>query len=82
MFAWKERNGGADFHARYLLTDIGGVSVDAGFSAEGGHQKVQLGLLDFDFVQNKLGTFARNSAVYDLVEPVLEIRSDGSVHRV
>jgi hypothetical protein len=82
LFAWKERNGGADFHARYLLTDIGGISVDAGFSAEGGHQKVQLGLLDLDFVQNKLSAFARNSAVYDLVEPVLEIRSDGSVHRV
>jgi hypothetical protein len=64
------------------LTDIGGIGVEAGFSAVGGHQKVQLSLLDLDFVQNKLGAFARNSGVYDLVEPVLEIRSDGSVHRV
>lgn len=82
LFAWKERNGGADFHARYLLTDIGGISVEAGFSAEGNHQKVLLGLLDLDFAQSKLSAFARNSAVYDLVEPVLEIRSDGSVRRV
>jgi hypothetical protein len=42
LFTWRERNGGADFHARYLLTDMGGISVDAGFSAMGAHQKVQL----------------------------------------
>jgi len=45
LFAWKERNGGADFHARYLLTDVGGLNVDAGFSAEGAHQRVPLALL-------------------------------------
>jgi hypothetical protein len=72
---------GADFHARYLLTDVGGMSVDAGFSAEGAHQKVQLGLLSLDFAQKKLSAFARNSVVYELVGPVLEIRSDGSVRR-
>lgn len=82
LFGWKERAGGADFHARYLLTDIGGINVEAGFSAEGAHQKVQLGLLDLDFAQNKLSALDRSSTVYDLVEPVLEIRSDGSVRQV
>jgi hypothetical protein len=82
LFTWKERDGGADFHARYLLTDIGGISVEAGFCAAGVHQKVQLALLDLDFVRNKLSVFARHSTVYELIEPVLEIRSDGSVHRV
>jgi hypothetical protein len=82
LFVLKERKGGADFHARYLLTDIGGMNVESGFSAEGPHQHVQIGLLDLDFSQTKLGTFARNSTVFDLVEPVLEIHSDGSVRRV
>jgi hypothetical protein len=37
-FCWRERNGGEDFHARYLLTERGGISVKAGFSADGNHQ--------------------------------------------
>ncbi len=82
LFAWKERAGGADFHARYLLTDVGGINVEAGFSAEGAHQKVQLGLLSLDLAQNRLNALVRNSTVYDLVGPVLEVRSDGTVHRI
>jgi hypothetical protein len=82
IFGWKERAGGADFHARYLLTDVGGINVEAGFSAEGAHQKVQLGLLPLDLAQNRMNALVRNSTVYDLVGPVLEIRSDGSVLRV
>ena len=81
LFTWRERHRGADFHARYLLTDVGGMNVDAGFSAEGAHQMVQIGLLDFDFAQKKLRAFARDSVVYELIKPVLEIRSDGSVRR-
>lgn len=82
LFAWKERAGGADFHARYLLTDVGGMNVEAGFSAEGAHQKVQLGLLSLDLAQNRMNALVRNSTVYDLVGPVLEVRSDGTVHRI
>jgi hypothetical protein len=82
LFAWNERDGGEDFHARYLLTDIGGISVDAGFSADGAHQTVQLALLNSDFTKRKLAAFARDSVVYELVEPILEIASDGAVHRV
>jgi hypothetical protein len=82
LFSWKECTGGADFHARYLLTDIGGMNVEAGFSAEGAHQKVQLGLLTFDLAKKWLSAFERDSTVYELVGPVLEVRSDGSVHRI
>lgn len=82
LFSWKERIGGADFHARYLLTDVGGINVEAGFSAEGDHQMVQLGLLPLALAQSKLNALLRNSPVYDLVGPVLEVRSDGTVHRI
>jgi hypothetical protein len=82
LFGWKERLGGDDFHARNLLTDIGGMSVEAGFSAEGAHQRVQLGLLTSDLVQSKMNALARTSTDYDLVGPVLEIHADGSVQRV
>ncbi len=81
LFAWKEQVGGADFHARYLLTDVGGMNVEAGFSAEGAHQKVQLGLLPMALAQSRLDALLPTSAVYDLVGPVLEIQSDGTVVR-
>ena len=82
LFGWKEKNGGADFHARYLLTDKGGMNVEAGFSAEGAHQKVQLTLLDLALCQSKKDSFARGSAAYELIEPVLEIFSDGNVRKL
>jgi len=82
LYAWQEKAGGEDFHARYLLTDVGGISVEAGFSADGAHQNVQLGLLATDFCQEKFNAFARASSVYSLVEPVLEILSDGTVRRI
>ncbi len=82
LYPWREKRQGEDFHARYLLTDVGGIKVDAGFSAEGGHQNNQLSLLSLDLVQTLLTTFKRDSTVYDLVEPILEITSDGIVKRV
>ena len=33
IYRWRQKSQGADFHARYLLTDKGGIRVDAGFSA-------------------------------------------------
>jgi hypothetical protein len=38
IFCRRQKDGGQDFHARYLLTERGGIAVDAGFSAEGDHQ--------------------------------------------
>jgi hypothetical protein len=82
LFGWKEKAGGADFHARFLLTDRGGINVEAGFSADGSHQKVLLALLGGPICQQKLAAFARHSTEYELIEPVLEIFSDGTVRRV
>lgn len=81
VYCWREQNGGADFHARYLLTERGGVGIDAGFSAEGGHQTTDMHLMSFVLSQARLAAFARDATDFELVEPVLEIHSDGSVHR-
>lgn len=82
LFGWKEKAGGADFHARFLLTDRGGINVEAGFSAEGTHQKVLLALLEEQLRQEKIAAFARHSTEYELIEPILEVFSDGRVVRV
>jgi hypothetical protein len=81
LFGWKEKARGEDFHARYLLTDRGGMNVEAGFSAEGAHQKLLMALLELPVCQDKLAAFARGSTRYDLIEPVLEVFSDGTVRR-
>ena len=82
IYRWREKKGGEDFHARYLLTNKGGIRVDAGFSAEGRHQTTDMALLDFDFSQAIRRTLARGAGVYELVEPVLQVASTGWVDHV
>jgi hypothetical protein len=79
LFRWREKTGGADFHARYLLTDRGGIRVDAGFSAEGGHQKTDMALMDFALSQTKRKALDRDADIYEIVEPVLQIAPSGYV---
>ena len=82
IFCWREKSGGEDFHARYLLTDRGGIGVDAGFSAEGNHQTTDMHLMSYDLSQEKLKAFARGATCYDLVEPVIRVAGDGQVDRI
>jgi hypothetical protein len=82
VYRWRKKNGGADFHARYLLTDRGGIRVDAGFSAEGSDQKTDMSLMNLDLAQQKREAFSRDAQVYDLIEPVLQIAPNGYVEHV
>jgi hypothetical protein len=77
VYRWREMVGGEDFHARYLLTDNGGIRIDAGFSAEGGHQTTDMNLMDIELSQQKRSAFNRNAHVFELIEPVLQISWDG-----
>jgi hypothetical protein len=82
IYRWRERPGGADFHARYLLTDRGGIRVDAGFSAEGSTQMTDMMIMDFSLAQATQRAFERDAGIYELVEPVLQIASTGHVQLV
>ena len=82
IYRWRERDGGADFHARYLLTDKGGIRIDAGFSAEGDQQTTDITLMYFDLSQAKMLALVRDSDVFELVEPVLQIASNGYVEHI
>ena len=82
LFAWKERRGGEDFHDRFLLTDRGGMTIGAGFSADGAHQNAQIALLDPAVWAAKLEAFDRSATIYELVDDVLILHSDGRVERV
>ena len=82
LFGWTEKANGADLHARYLLTDRGGMNVEAGFSAEGGHQTVSVTLLDIEPWAKTLAAFDQASMVYELSKPILRIFHDGRVQRM
>ena len=82
LFNRKQKMTGDSFHARFLLTDRGGMIVEAGFSSEGSHQKVLLKLLGFEYCQEKMAVFERDSTVYDLVESIFEISAGGKVRRI
>jgi hypothetical protein len=58
------------------------VRIDAGFSAEGGHQTTDIHLMSFVLLQARVKALARDGTEYELVEPVLRIGSGGYVERV
>jgi hypothetical protein len=82
LFDWKERSGGEDFHDRFLLTDKGGMTIGAGFSADGPHQNAQIGLLDLNVWSVKLKALDRSATVYELADRVLVVHSDGRVEQI
>ena len=82
LLGWNEKLGGADFHARYILTDRGGMNVEAGFSAEGAHQKVALTLLSRGVWAEKLAAFETTSSIYNLATAILRINHEGQVTRL
>lgn len=82
IYCWKEKDGGEDFHARYLLTEKGGIRVDAGFDPIGEHQHTDVTLMNLDLVQLRLASFSRASEDYELIEPVIEVQRDGTVKHV
>jgi len=82
LFDWKEKSGGEDFHDRFLLTDRGGMTIGAGFSADGPHQNAQIGLLDPSVWSTKMKALDRSATVYELADCVLEVHSDGRVERI
>ena len=77
VYSWIEKS--EVFHARYLLTDLGGVSIDAGFSAEGKSQSVPFQLLQSHKSQEYRKDFNISADTYKLIRPILKIRSNGKI---
>ena len=83
IYCWAEKSNGEDFHARYLLTEKGGISVDAGFgSPVGGNQTTDLHLMDYDLSQKRLKSFSREATDYKLIPPILRVSANGEVSSV
>jgi len=80
-FHWKEKEDGKKFHDRYLLTEVGGVSLGAGFSSEGAHQNVNVQLLGPSVYETARESIDKGSHVYELLE-AFRILSDGTIEEI
>ncbi len=82
ILRWRQKTGGLNFHARYLLTDRGGIGIDAGFSSEGGGERTDVHLLEGRFTLDKMTHFEPTATVFERVGAVLEIDENGGVRHV
>lgn len=78
LYAWSQRQGGEDFHDRYVLTDLGGIMIGAGLSADGPGESAAFTLLNFEHAQRLRSRFASASTVYTRIGSAVRIRDDGS----
>lgn len=66
VLRWKERPGGEKFHARYVLTDRGGIRFDVGLDAGEPGQTTDVALLSEDLYAQRWKNFQKESSAYDL----------------
>jgi hypothetical protein len=78
LYAWSEIRGGEDFHDRFVLTDLGGIMIGAGLSADGPTETAAFTLLDFEHAQGLRDRFADGSTAYARAGYAVRIRHDGS----
>lgn len=81
FFRWREKLKGEDFHARYVLTDIGGLDINAGLDEAPG-QTTDVRRMGIAVCQQRLKDFQRDAETYELVEPVLQVSASGYVERL
>lgn len=82
LYEWNERVGGEDLHDRFLICEFGGISIGCGFEEAGPNETANLGLLETAHAAQIRTSFARATAAFDLVSPVLRIDHNGVVTEV
>lgn len=61
-----EKEGGERFHARYILTDIGGCRIEKGLDeGQESGETTDIGLLDLPLYNQRWKEFQRESSVFD-----------------
>lgn len=78
LHGWSEQEDGENLHDRYFLTDIGGITIGAGFSAEGPTETTVFALMDFQHAQSLRERFSPTSIVYNKVGSTVQIDSKGA----
>ena len=77
LYEWSEVPGGEDLHDRFFLTELGGMMIGAGLSAEGPEETATFTLLDVEHAQKHRSRFSATSTVYTRAGSVVRINSNG-----
>lgn len=78
LYEWAAIPGGEDFHDRYFLTEVGGLMIGAGLSAQGPAETAAFTLLDAGHAQRLRGRFSMTSTVYARVGSAVRIDAKGN----
>ena len=79
FFRWREKNNGEQFHARYILTDRGGIRVDAGLDNGQPGQTTTVTLIPPEIHKKIWDSLRRDEDIYDLENSCFQISSNGYI---
>lgn len=68
---------GEDFHDRFVLTELGGIMIGAGLSADGAGESATYTLLNFEHAQDLRSRFADGATIYSRVGSAVRLGDDG-----
>jgi hypothetical protein len=72
LYRWRQNDHGEKPHARFVLTEIGGLHVDYGLDAPG-YGTTHVGLIDDSFARTSRADYHKDTARYELVQEALTI---------
>lgn len=79
FFRWREQTEGEQFHGRYILTERGGVRIDAGLDQGKAGQTTPITLLEPTEHSLQLNQFDVQSTVFELQDPPLLVSHNGYI---
>ncbi|NQU63494.1 MAG: hypothetical protein HQ517_04310 [SAR324 cluster bacterium] len=79
IIRWKTEEDGDDFHARYILTENGGMRFDSGLIEKGANKTTDVSILDKELHLKRWQMYNPNSTVYSLQSPIYIIHSRGNI---
>lgn len=66
VFRWKQLEDNENFHARYLLTDFGGLSIDYGFDEGSENETTDIKLLSKEIYNKRILNINKDSDIFQL----------------
>ncbi|MCG8338676.1 MAG: hypothetical protein MJE63_29565 [Proteobacteria bacterium] len=79
ILRWQRKEGGERFHARYLLTEHGGLRFDSGLDEADENETTDVTILDRELHRNRWQMFNRDSKTFCLQNPIYIVTSDGKI---
>lgn len=70
LFRWLDKAGGEDMHARYILTERGGIRVDWGLDKGSKGQTTDVSLLDARLWKKRWDSYQESSNVFELIDSI------------